>query len=113
MLGEQRIAKGTLVVIPVFAVHRHRTRWQDSNRFDPDRFLPEREAAMHRAQYLPFGFGPRTCLGMPFATIEGVAILATLLRHARVVWDGRHLPEPLSQVTLRPKGGMPLQLELL
>ena len=113
MLGEQRIAEGTLVVIPVFAVHRHRTRWQDSNRFDPDRFLPEREAAMHRAQYLPFGFGPRTCLGMPFATIEGVAILATLLRHARFVWDGRHLPEPLSQVTLRPKGGMPLQLELL
>jgi cytochrome P450 len=59
---------------------------------------------------MPFGFGPRTCIGMSFAMIEATAILATLVRAARFEWDGKHLPEPVSRVTLRPKGGMPLSV---
>ena len=61
---------------------------------------------------MPFGFGARTCIGASFAMMEGVAILATLVRGAAFGWDGRHLPEPLSRVTLRPKGGMPLRVWL-
>jgi cytochrome P450 len=112
-LGEEAIPKGSLIIIPVFALHRHRVLWDDPNRFDPDRFLPEREDARPRAQYIPFGFGLRTCIGMPFAYIEAVAILATLLRRFRFRWDGSHLPDPISQITLHPKGGMPLLVEVI
>ena len=57
---------------------------------------------------MPFGFGGRVCIGQAFAMIEAVAILATLLQGARFAWDGKHLPEPVSRVTLRPRGRMPL-----
>lgn len=112
-LAGQPVRKGSVVIIPLFALHRHRAKWVDPDRFDPDRFLPEREARFERGQYAPFGFGPRTCLGMPLAMVEGLAILATLLRRARFEWDGRHLPEPVSAIVLRPKGGMPLKVSML
>lgn len=112
-LGPKHLTKGTLVVIPIYAVHRHRKTWVDPDRFDPDRFLPEHERDHHRAQFMPFGFGPRTCIGASFAMIEVVTLLATLVRGAAFEWDGRHRPEPVSRVTLRPKGGMPLKVRVL
>jgi cytochrome P450 len=107
-LAGLKIPAGSMIYIPIFAVHRHRRLWTDPNRFDPERFTPEREARYARTQFMPFGFGARTCIGMSFAMLEGVALLATLVAHARFGWDGRHAPEPISRVTLRPKGGMPL-----
>jgi cytochrome P450 len=110
-LGDVAIRAGAQVVVPIYAIHRHRKLWLDPDRFDPDRFLPEAEKAMPRMQYMPFGAGPRICIGMSFAMVEAVVLLATLVRAARFDWDGRHLPEPVSRVTLRPKGGMPLMVE--
>ncbi len=111
-LGGAAIPAGVLITIPIFAVHRHRRLWDDPDRFDPDRFSPERRGKIPRTQFMPFGFGARTCIGASFAMMEGVAILATLVRGADFGWDGKHLPEPLSRVTLRPKGGMPLRVTL-
>jgi cytochrome P450 len=111
-LGPATVPAGALIVIPVYVVHRHRKLWDDPDRFDPERFRPEREAKYPRTQFMPFGFGPRTCIGGTFAMMEATAILATLVRSARFEWDGVHAPEPLSRVTLRPKGGMPLQVWL-
>jgi len=111
-LGPATIKAGTLIVIPIFAVHRHRKLWEDPDRFEPARFAPEREAKYARTQFMPFGFGPRTCIGGTFAMMEGGAILATLVRRARFEWDGVHAPEPISRVTLRPRGGMPLKVGL-
>lgn len=111
MLGGREIAPGTQIVIPIFAIHRHRAFWTDPDRFDPDRFRPEHANAIPRGQYMPFGAGPRICIGQTFALLEARIILATLIRGARFTWDGKHLPEPVSRVTLRPKGGMPLAVE--
>jgi cytochrome P450 len=112
-IGGNHIPSPTLVVIPIFAIHRHRSLWQDPDRFDPDRFLPENEARYPRTQFMPFGYGQRVCIGSSFAILEATAILATLLRSVRFEWDGRHAPEPISRVTLRPKGGMPLIVRTL
>ncbi|MEZ5816723.1 MAG: cytochrome P450 [Hyphomicrobiaceae bacterium] len=109
-VGGHRFEAGTVMVIPVWAIHRHHSLWEDPERFDPDRFLAEREAHMHRAQFIPFGFGPRTCIGMGFAMLEALVLLASLVRHVRFEWDGRHRPEPVSRVTLRARGGMPLRI---
>ena len=109
-LGGHTLKTGMLILIPIFAVHRHKALWEDPNRFDPERFRPECEAAHARTQFMPFGFGPRTCIGNSFAMMEATALLASFVRAARFEWDGVHLPEPVSRVTLRPKGGMPLKV---
>jgi cytochrome P450 len=97
-----------LINMPIFAIHRHRKLWDDPERFDPERFTPEREKKLLRTQFMPFGFGQRICIGMSFAMIEATVLLAMLVRGAHFAWDGHHAPEPVSRVTLRPKGGMPL-----
>jgi cytochrome P450 len=112
-LGDVDIAAGTVTVLPIYAIHRHRKLWSEPDRFDPTRFSPEREKSYHRAQYMPFGFGPRLCIGMSFAMLEAQALLATLVRGARFAWDGKHVPTPQSRVTLRPKEGMPLEVTVL
>jgi cytochrome P450 len=109
-LAGEKLRAGSLIFIPIFAVHRHRRLWPDPDRFDPERFTPEREATYARTQFMPFGFGARTCIGMSFAMLEGIALLGTLVAGARFGWDGHHAPEPISRVTLRPKGGMPLMV---
>ncbi len=107
-IGGKQLPSPTLIVMPIFIIHRHPALWDDPNRFDRDRFLHENEARYPRTQFMPFGDGQRICIGSSFATLEATAILATLLQNARFEWDGRHKPEPVSRVTLRPQGGMPL-----
>jgi cytochrome P450 len=96
--------------MPIYAIHRHAARWERPHEFDPTRFAPERERAMPRYHYMPFGAGPRTCIGMPFATMEATAIVATFLQRARFAWAGREEPRPVARVTLIPRGGIPLEV---
>jgi cytochrome P450 len=107
-----RVAAGDSIVIPIYAIHRHARRWRDPDAFDPTRFAPANESAIHRYQYLPFGAGPRICIGMAFAMVEATAVLATLLQHARFAPVEAHEPYPLARVTLVPRGGMPLKVLL-
>jgi cytochrome P450 len=111
MLGGHAIKTNALITIPIYAMHRHRQLWDDPDRFDPERFAPAVSGKLGRTQFMPFGFGPRTCIGSVFAMIEAKVLLATFVRAARFGWDGRHMPEPVSRVTLRPKGGMPLAVD--
>src|ERR1700674_5685964 len=104
------VKAGASVLIPIYAIHRHTRRWEDPDAFDPDRFAPEREAQIPRYQYMPFGAGPRICIGMSFAMLEAIAMLATMLQHARFEPAAGHEPLPIAQVTLAPKGGMPLKV---
>ncbi len=69
----QPIRKGDFIGIHPWVVHRHRRLWDDPDRFDPERFAPDRVAARPRFAYLPFGAGPRICIGAGFAMIEAGA----------------------------------------
>ena len=111
-LGDHPIRAGTSVVMPIYTIHRHTKRWEDPDAFDPTRFAPEREAMIPRYQYMPFGAGPRICIGMGFAMMEATAMLATLLRHARFAPVAGREPAPVARVTLIPGGGMPLAVRL-
>jgi cytochrome P450 len=104
------IAPGMSILMPIYALHRHARRWERADEFDPTRFAPGAEGAIPRYQYMPFGAGPRVCIGMPFAMMEATAILATFLQHARFeVADGEE-PVPVARVTLIPRGGLRLKV---
>lgn len=104
--GGLAVKKGTFVFIPIYAIHRHRRLWRDADAFDPDRFGSEESAGRHRFAYIPFGAGPRVCIGQTFAMIEAVAVLATLVRGAALEPDPGHRIRPLMRVSMRPQGGM-------
>lgn len=109
-VDDRRIAAGVTVSVPVYAVHRHATLWSDPERFDPSRFEPDAVKARDRYAYLPFGAGPRVCIGQGFSQIEMVAVLATLLNSFALRLRPGHDPEPRLRVTLRPAGGMPMRI---
>lgn len=105
-LGELRVRRGDLVSIWPWVIHRHRKLWDNPDAFDHTRFSPERKAALHRFQYLPFGGGPRVCVGARFATVEALVILAHWLSARRFSLPPGFTPYPVGSVTLRPRGGM-------
>jgi cytochrome P450 len=107
-LAGQAIQKGTMVVIAPYVLHRHRMLWREPDRFDPTRFLTGAPEKIDRFAYLPFGVGPRTCVGAAFAMQEAVIILATLMRHFRLELMPGHRVWPVQKVTLRPKDGLPM-----
>ena len=109
-IGAEELPAGAQVYIPIYAVHRHELLWEAPDVFDPERFAPEAVKARHRYAYLPFGAGPRICIGMSFAMIEGVLILATLLRATRQSLRAGFEPELRLRVTLRPGRGMPMRI---
>lgn len=107
-LGGHAVAKGDIVSIWPFVVQRHQKLWERPDQFDPDRFLPERKAGLHRYQYLPFGAGPRVCVGARFAIVEALTVLAHWLTARRFATTPGQRPVPVGRVTLRPDKGMPL-----
>jgi cytochrome P450 len=107
-IGDLQIKKGELMSIWPWVIHRHRKLWTNPDAFDHTRFSPEKKAGMHRFQYIPFGAGPRVCVGMRFAVTEALVILAHWLAARRFEIPPGFQPDPVSSVTLRPRGGMPL-----
>ena len=99
--------RGTLVMVTPYTLHRLPEVFPEPERFDPDRFLPEREAARPKSAYIPFGAGPRVCIGIHFAMLEGPIVMATLMRLARIETDAARVIEPQLFATLRPGGGVP------
>jgi cytochrome P450 len=104
-------AKADVLVSP-YLVHRHPRYWQDADRFDPDRFLPEAAAARNRFAYLPFGLGPRACIGEHLALIEMHAHVIMLARNFRLVLVPGQSIESEPQVNLRTKRPVHMNVEL-
>jgi cytochrome P450 len=110
-LAGQTIRSGTLVVVPPYVLHRHRLLWRDSEFFDPTRFMPGQRESIDRFAYLPFGAGPRVCIGMGFALQEAIIILAMILREYQPDLIPGHKVTPIQRITLRPQGGLPMLLQ--
>jgi cytochrome P450 len=111
MIGGFQIPAGSEILIFPCVTHRHPRWWPDPEKFCPDRFLPQNSAARPRGAYLPFGAGPRMCVGLNFAMTEILVVLAQLLQRFRVelaVDPRKVIAEP--SVTLRPNPGVPVRL---
>lgn len=104
------LARDTLALTSTYSLHRRADLWPDPERFDPDRFLPKAEAKRHRLAWLPFGAGPRVCIGNGFALMEGQLLLAKMLRHAS--FEPTLDEVPLGSATLRPAHNMPMRIRL-
>ncbi|MGV6802407.1 MAG: cytochrome P450 [bacterium] len=112
-LGDLSLESGDHVTIANYPMLRHRQYWDNPDAFDPTRFLPAAEKARHRYLYIPFGAGPHICIGMKFAMMEAITILAHLTRAFQFSPVAHHFPEPVMTITMRPKGGMPLRVQQL
>jgi cytochrome P450 len=97
----RRITAGTVVNIAPWVLHRHRRRWQEPDVFDPTRFLPGAPAP-ERYAYMPFGAGPRVCVGAQFALTEAVLVLARLLQRFQLTLLGPDEVVPRGFVTTQP-----------
>lgn len=110
VIGGRTIAPGALVIVATYAMHRHPEFWEHPDRFDPGRFEAEQVAKRSHYVYLPFGSGPRLCIGMNFALSEAVLLLATLIQHCQLVPLPHTRAVPHPGITLRVKNGLPMRL---
>lgn len=104
------IRKGDMVSIWPWVVHRHTQLWEQPDLFDPENFSPEAKAGRHRFQYLPFGGGPRVCIGAQFALAEGTLVLAHWLTRFQFRPAPGHDVFPTADIAIRPRGGLPLMV---
>jgi cytochrome P450 len=97
--------------VNIRGIHRRADYYPEPDAFRPERMLPDAKKPRPRHHYIPFGAGPRVCIGAHFALLEAQLALATMVRRARVHPLSSHVRiEPL--VTLRPRGGLPAVVEL-
>ena len=109
-LAGEPIRRGTMVVIAPYVLHRHRALWADPDAFDPNRFLDGARERIDRFAYLPFGVGPRICIGATFALQEASIVVATVMRHFTLELAPGHAVWPVHRVTVRPSGGLPMMV---
>lgn len=102
MIGTKKIKRGTMVMISPWAIHRHQKLWPNPDAFDPGRFSPERENEIVAGSYIPFGAGPRVCVGAAFATTEATLILARLMRRFSFTVENPEKVRPIARLTTRP-----------
>jgi cytochrome P450 len=99
--GDIEIPAGAILMIAPWVLHRHRRLWRDPERFDPSRFLPDAPPPP-RFAYLPFGAGPRVCVGAQFALTEATLVLAALIQAFEVAMDDPRPVLPVAIVTTQP-----------
>jgi cytochrome P450 len=104
---------GSIAAVFPWALHHNPSVWPDPDRFDPDRFTESAERDRHRYAWVPFGAGPRVCIGNHFALQEGPLVLCCIAARARLDLESEDeiLPDPAA-ATLRPRGGVPMRVRL-
>ncbi|MEO1191862.1 MAG: cytochrome P450 [Pseudomonadota bacterium] len=102
-IGNKRIKKGAMIIISPWTLHRNHRYWTNPDAFDPNRFSPEREGEQVPGAYIPFGLGPRICVGAGFAAVESALIVARLARRYDVKVLAPEQVRPVARLTTRPK----------
>jgi cytochrome P450 len=102
-LAGRTIERGTMVVVSPYVLHRHCRLWDDPDTFDPGRFLERASRKIDRYAYLPFGIGPRMCIGASFALQEATLVLATIMKNFALALAPGQSVWPLQRFTLRPR----------
>ena len=109
-LGDYAVPAGTIIIVPVYAVH-HDARWFESpDAFRPERFSKDAAATLPKFAYLPFSGGPRVCIGNSFAQMESVLLLATLAQRYRLSLTPGQSVTPEATLTLRPQETLTMHL---
>jgi cytochrome P450 len=111
VIGGVTVPPGAIINIYPYVTHRNPVLWPDPERFDPDRFDPHRAAGRHRFAYLPFGGGPRICIGQGFAMTEAIIVIASVAQRFRFSLAPGHTVQPIGALTLRPRGGVWVKAE--
>jgi cytochrome P450 len=109
-MRDKQVPAGATVIVSPWLIHRHREWWQEPDAFDPDRHAADASREATRHAYLPFGMGPRVCLGASFALQEAALILSSLVRRWRLEPAPGHVPRPVGRLTIRSANGVPLVL---
>ncbi len=102
------IRKGSFMTVSSWVLHRHELWWEKPNKFRPERFLPENAAKVNRFAYIPFGTGPRVCLGKHLGLLEATMLFAMIAQRFQLRVKPGTSVEPLGRMTLRPRWGMPM-----
>ncbi len=110
-MRKKTIAKKSTIVVAPWLIHRHRDYWDNPDGFDPYRFSRGSLKTPLRETYLPFGMGPRVCIGAAFAKQEGILVLTSLIRRYKMRLVPGFVPEPVGRLTIRSENGMHLILE--
>jgi cytochrome P450 len=105
----RQVEPNDIVFLPIWALHRHELWWERPEQFDPGRFAGENRVKMNRYQYLPFGAGPRVCVGANFAMMQARIILASLVQNFRFT-PAAPSPHPVMMMTVRPEPGIFLDI---
>jgi cytochrome P450 len=110
-IGGYHLPGRWLIFIIPFVMHRLPAYWDEPEKFSPERFTPARSAARGKFVYLPFGAGPRQCIGNQFAMVEAQLVLGTLASRYRLRRVPGHPVEPWPLITLRPRRGIQMTIE--
>src|SRR6516164_3365421 len=110
LLGHRIPVRATILIVP-WLLHRKPSLWERPDRFEPERFSPERISSRPRFAYIPFGAGPRICIGAAFAMEEALLILAMIAQRYRLHLKTGHPVEPQGLITLRPRYGLRMVVE--
>jgi cytochrome P450 len=110
-LGDCPVPRGAIVFVIPYVIHRHPAFWDEPEAFRPERFAPEPSKARPRLAYVPFGAGPRQCVGNHFAMLEAQLIVTTIVQRYRLVLVPGHPVDPLPLITLKPRHGMRMTIE--
>jgi cytochrome P450 len=109
-MRKKQVPAGATVVVAPWLIHRHRDLWPEPDAFNPDRYDGDASREALKQAYLPFGMGPRVCMGAAFALQEATLILAQLVRHHRLDAVAGHVPQPVGRLTIRSANGVRLRL---